>query len=74
MKGGRLMKNEKWTIYDQTMEMAGELNYLNLGVVSSGGWNGQKLNTIANVNQTLIATDNCLPRTAVVRVTIWNLE
>jgi hypothetical protein len=50
--------------------MADEINYLRIEVETSGGWNGQKLNTIANGNQALIATDNCLPRTAVVRVTI----
>jgi hypothetical protein len=56
------------------MEMADEINYARKGVGSSGRWNRQKLNTIAHGYQISIATYNCLPRTAVVRVTILTLE
>lgn len=74
MKGDIPVEHGKWTIYEQTVEMAGEIDYAGIRVRSSGRWNGKMLNTVPNGNQISIATDNCFPRTAVVRVMILSLE
>jgi hypothetical protein len=46
-KGGTLKKEERWTMYNQTVEVADEINYSGVTLECSGGWNRQKLKAVA---------------------------
>jgi hypothetical protein len=69
-KGGKLKKYESWTVNNQKIEVADEINYLQIKSESSGGSNKQHLKTVAKGNQTLAAIDKCLARTSDMRVNI----
>jgi hypothetical protein len=59
-EGGKLKKDERWTVNDTKIEVAGEINCLGVTFESSVGWKRQKLRTIAKGSQTLVAIDKCL--------------
>jgi hypothetical protein len=62
--GGKLKKGEQWTVNDQIIEVADEINYLGVTFENSGRWKRQKFKTVAKGNRTLLAIDRCLARTA----------
>jgi hypothetical protein len=49
-KGGKLKKDERWTVNDKKLEVTAEINYLGVTFESSGGSKRQKLKPIAKGN------------------------
>jgi hypothetical protein len=69
-KGGKLKNDESLIVNDQQIEVADEINYLQIIFESSGGLRRQKLKTIVKGNQTLVAIDKFLARSPDIRVKI----
>jgi hypothetical protein len=57
-KGGSAKKHENWSMYDQPMKVADEMNYLGVTLERRRGWKRQKTKTVAKGNQTLLNVDN----------------
>jgi hypothetical protein len=70
-KNGDKPKNdESWVANHQEIEVADEVNYLEITFERSDGWKRQKLKIRAKVNQTLVAIDKFFARSPDLRVKI----
>jgi hypothetical protein len=61
-KGGRLKKNERWTMHGNNIEVVDEITYLGITLENTGSWEKLKKKITARRNQTLIAIDRCFAR------------
>jgi hypothetical protein len=52
-KGGKLKKDKRWSMNDQKIEAADEIDYLGVTCESSDGWKRQKLKIIGKVESRL---------------------
>jgi hypothetical protein len=62
-KGGRQKKNERWTVYGQTVKVTDELSYLGVTLENTGRWNKQKAIVIAKSNQSIVTIGKFLAKT-----------
>jgi hypothetical protein len=58
-KGGRLRKNERWTMHGNNIEVEDEITYLGRTLENTGSWEKHKKKATARGNQTLIAKNSC---------------
>jgi hypothetical protein len=62
-KGGKLKKNDRWSMENQQIEVVKEIDYLEVTLERSGGWSKQKAKQKVKGIQSLVTIDKCLTRT-----------